>query len=183
MKISEVLKKAVEEVNAADVPAEYKVVAFQKAVEMLHQANASIEPASVRAEEDTVGNDDVLAKIAKKVGVDKELLYSIYDFDGALIIDSPLLPSSKMSATREIALLVCAARQGSGQEIATGQQVIREVAEEYGRYDSPNFMKALKGLGNTVRKDGEGRQAQYRLTHPGWNEVKQLIERFGATDE
>ncbi|MDE0170613.1 MAG: hypothetical protein OXS29_14080 [bacterium] len=71
----------------------------------------------------------------------------VFDASGerpALAVHTSSLDTRKAVATREIALLVAGVRTALGLKTTTAH--IRDVADDYGRLDSPNFMSTLANM-------------------------------------
>lgn len=127
--------------------------------------------------------DDPFAALATKVGVEPEQLADLYgiDDDGLPTVRVPAnqLPSSKTAATVELALLVCAGRQASGEQETT-TKVIRELCDHYGKFDSGNFASTLTGADRYWQMTGKGQSRSLRLRMPGWEAATQSVGRLAG---
>jgi hypothetical protein len=99
-----------------------------------------------------------LARIATKLKVDIDIVDSVYfDENGDVRVGVPAgkLESGKMAGTKQLALLAAAGRQGAGLEESTSVEKIREVADEYKRYDQANFARTISQMDNEFRIMGK----------------------------
>lgn len=184
-KVEEILRQAADAVAAADLPKEVQSVAFGKAVDLIAGVPAEIQPRhgakgkSQNREADDP--DDPLQKIATRLGVDRELLDETLEVeDGAvsLTIARSKLASQKTKGTKQIAVLVAAARQAAGIEEWTETKTIRVVADDYGKYDSPNFAASLSELGDFFSFSGSGQGRKLKMRRAGFDEAAALIKRL-----
>lgn len=137
--------------------------------------------ADVRAGADVGGADS--GALARRLGREQSALEDIYDMSGehpSLIVSVRKLDTSVSGATGQIALLVTAARQGSGAEDWTQAAEIRAVCQEYSRFDSNNFAGTLTAMGEEFAFRGKGVRREVRLTRPGWERVSELLAELGA---
>lgn len=82
--------------------------------------------------------------VAEYFGIDPEQVADIFDVSGedpVLTIHSSKLPEAQASATRHIALLITGVRTALGRDTDTGH--LRQVADNYSRLSSSNFMTTL----------------------------------------
>lgn len=133
------VQRVLDVLEKADVPEDLRAVAFDcvwnavlaDAVPVTDDASDSLSGAGVKTD---------LSGLAAKLGVEVELAAEVFDQqeDGSISVQFPTskLANTKLDATRELALLVCAARQ-CAQEQWTGGDVIRTVCQDYGKFDSP----------------------------------------------
>lgn len=87
---------------------------------------------------------DALARYFKIPPEDVQHIFEVGEGAPGLAIPTGNLPAPKAKATREIALLVAGARTALGLETQTSD--IRAVVEDYGKYDSVNFMATLTDM-------------------------------------
>lgn len=71
-------------------------------------------------------------------------IFDLTESEPSLIIRTSQLSQQRSKATKEIVLLLTGVRTALGEE--TNTEHIRQVAEDYSKLDSPNFMKALTGM-------------------------------------
>jgi hypothetical protein len=184
MDIEEALTKAVDATCHRDpeLPQQLLVPAFQEVLRHLLQApSKAVVPFSVPEPAPTTG----LARLAARTKVSEQALGDIFDVDGDSIsvhVASSRINSAKSRATRDIALLVVAARQGAGlDESWTAIGHVREALQNYNRYDASNFSSYLKASGDAFNVRGKGVSMELRLTQPGWEAATALIASLIST--
>jgi hypothetical protein len=111
--------------------------------------------------------------------VSPEALADVFEIDGdavTLHVASARISATKSQATREVALLVAAARQGSGADDGWTQVAhVREALQNYRRYDTNNFAASLRGATDAFNFRGKGAAQELRLTKPGWEMATDFI--------
>jgi hypothetical protein len=121
-----------------------------------------------------------LGLLASRVTTSSSALADLFDISegsASLHVASGRIASTKSKATKEIALLVTAARQGGGvDETWTSVDHIREALQQYKKYDTNNFSAYLKATGNAFNFRGKGASAEIRLTQAGWEMATNLIQ-------
>jgi hypothetical protein len=125
--------------------------------------------------------DTRLDRIAKKLGVDTKTADYFFDPDGddvTLAVSRSKLDSNKSTATKEVALLYCAARQAGGyDDTHTSVANVRAKVENMGVLDPPNFATHLKNIeGLTVR--GSGKDRVFKVTSHGYEQATTLMNRI-----
>lgn len=115
---------------------------------------------------------DLLGKIGSVTKLDAETVELIWDAQGdelGYVVSAKKLASNKAEATRQLAKIVVLGRQAAGLEDWTPSGAIREVANEYGKFDSANFASHLAGLDkdNAVLFRGKGPSREIKLTRSG----------------
>jgi hypothetical protein len=127
-----------------------------------------------------LSDDERLNKIAQRTGADATKLPYVYDLDDddvSVIVKRSKLGSGDSAATRELALLYCAARQAADYGAQTSIELVRSRVEDMGVYDGPNFSKHIKGVdGLTVKGSGNAREC--KVTQHGFEEAGKLIARI-----
>lgn len=193
MDISEKITVAMNAVfRTDDVPEEFQVVAFR---EVLRHLLADASPSSPGQETEQTPlrngvphNDGGLLTLASRLGLDVsrlEEILSITDDGLQLYAPSSRISAMKSKATRELALAVVAARQGSGlDEGWTKINEVREVVRDFGRYDESNFSTYVRGLGDVLSIRGRQSGVELRLTQPGWEAaVKVFSQLLGGSND
>ena len=184
--VKKIIEQAQEAVSAADVDADLRTSAFEKAVELLAGtvapgAAASVgTPAPVGEPGDSPG---ILGKIGRKLKVDQAVIEDVFAVkDGilAVMVPNDALDLSKRGGTQELSVLTAAGRQAAGIEEWTSLETIREVCEYFGRHDSANFSKAVLDQGDLMRFAGTSRKREVQLRQAGWEEASQLVTRIGG---
>lgn len=92
------------------------------------------------------------------------------------------LESAVAPATRQLALLVCAGRQCSVEQ-TTSVKVIRQVCDEHGKLDPPNFIKVLRAADQYWIVGGRGQDRTLKLRNPGWEAAKEMVQRVTASSQ
>ena len=106
-------------------------------------------------------------------------LFDVTDGEPKLVLDHRKLSRESATATRELTLLVCAARDAL--RLSTSTTLIRSVVEEYGRLDSSNFMSALRSMDEVVvRSRPRSRDSTLRLRKVGVDAARELAQRLVA---
>jgi hypothetical protein len=187
MEIKDILAAAAKAVDDAQLEQEFRVAGFTKAVDLIAGPVGQSDPANMGrpAREAPARHTDAgagkLDSIANKLELDAEDISEVYaDENGELnIVISPWkLDAKKMAATKQIAVLVSAGRQGAGIDDWTAMEPIRRTADEFKRLDAPNFAKAMQGMGDTFRFTGSGSSLKVKLSRPGWEEAKALVKKL-----
>jgi hypothetical protein len=195
--VAEILKSALAAVRDSGITGDLTEPAFNAAVALLTTGAAQsaalplgpkggggsplqVDP-PVAARE--TGSADVLEDLAATLEVDVSDVRKVYttrDHVPELNVKSSKVPQAKSIGTQHIALLVMLARQTVEIEEYTDGETIRAVAKRYGKLDSGNFGKTMRGLDNQVQIRGKGATASRRLTHPGIEAATELLRKYAA---
>jgi hypothetical protein len=189
--VQKILASAHAAVEAAKVPKELQPLAFEKAIDLLAGSVAPASPAAASAKakddgsdgktRDGVSGDERLAKIAHRTGVDTSQLPYIYDLDDddvTLVIQRSKLATSKAVATREVALLYCAARQAGGyDDTHTSVSLIRQRVDDMGVLNVGNFATYVREVDGMTGK-GARQNREFKVTQHGYEEAGKLITRL-----
>jgi len=181
--VTRILRQAADAVVEAHLPDAVQSIAFDKAVDLIAGvATTGNRPAKKQAQMGP-GSDsgDVLEKIATRLDVDRELIDETFEATNghvALTIARSKLEEQKTRGTKQIALLVSAARQAAGIEEWTEAKTIRAIADHYGKYDSPNFAAAIAELGDFFSFSGSGANRKLRMRRAGFEEAANLITKL-----
>jgi hypothetical protein len=183
-KVADLLRQATEVVLAAGIPEELQPVAFGRAFDLLagttrrsDQARGTIPTG---AEDNSAG---LLERIASRLHLDREIIAETFEErEGGirLVVAPSKLDPQKTKGTKQVALLVSAARQAAGLEDSTPAKAIRLEAEDYGKYDSPNFAATISDLGEYFSMSGSGPNRRFKLRRAGFEEAAALIQRLYA---
>jgi hypothetical protein len=194
--VTAILRQAVAAVEESGVPREWRELAFAKAVDLLARDSGPAEGSGIGSgplrvvpatppETEVGGDQTILGKIATKLRLPLEVVNEVYhDDDGTpdIIVSPTRFPSQKSRATKEIALLVAAARQAAGLDDFTSVDAIRPVVESFRRYDPPNFSTAISEMQTEFNHRGAGRRKEVRVSRPGWEAAAALAGRLGGAD-
>jgi hypothetical protein len=181
MEITEALKTAREAIIEADLPAELQQAAF---AEVLRHLLGGVPESAAQAVVPTVSVPSVpsssgLGRLATRVGVSEAVLADVFDISGdevTLHVASSRIAPSKSRATKEVALMIAAARQGSGVDDSwTLVTHIRDALQQYNRYDVGNFSTYLRAATDSFNSRGKGASLEIRLTKPGWEMAIDLL--------
>jgi hypothetical protein len=186
VEIKDALLAARASVEDADLPEPWQGRAFSEILRHLLNDPSPVpairvapgQPAAVTV----AGAGPGLTRLAARFDVAEEVLADILDVedDGvALHVASAKISAVKSKATREVALLIVAARQGAGMDESWTDVVhVREALTNYNRYDQGNFSKYLKETGDVF--NFRGKPVQLRLTRPGWEAAIDLVKALAG---
>ncbi len=141
--------------------AELRKVAFEQVLDHLlanygHEAvadpNLKVSPGRLGTESEPADGVlaseqqriDALARYFKISPDEVQHLFDATEEQPNLVVSTKQLASSKAQAAREIALLVTGALTALGLETTTSH--VRDVADDYGKYDNANFMTTLTNM-------------------------------------
>jgi hypothetical protein len=127
--------------------------------------------------------DSGLGRLAARVGVPESALADVFAVEGddvALHVPTARISAAKSRATREIALLIVAARQGAGNDESwTDISHVRDALAQYNRYDQSNFAKYIRDTDDVFNLRGKPVQ-NLRLTRPGWEAAEAMIKSLAG---
>jgi hypothetical protein len=186
MEVVEALTLARRSVEEADLPPQWQDLAFREVLRSLLAGVQTEEPRPFAATQSDTSRPHSggptsprMAQVAVRLGVSEPLLadvFSIEDDALTLHVSSGRISATKSKATREIALLVVAARQASGiDESWTAVNHVRDTLAQYSRYDTSNFAKYLRETDDVFNLRGKPVQ-HLRLTRPGWEAAAALAQ-------
>lgn len=183
--VTDILRRAAEAVVAADLPENLRNTAFGKAVDLLTQGPpAGSQVRSAFGSETSRGTDDPLQAIGAKLGLERSLIDEVFEVENGnvnLTIARSKLEPKKAAGTKQIALLLAAARQGAGIEDWTEGRTIRAVASDYGKFDGPNFASSISELGDYFSFSGSGSGRRLKMRRAGFEEAASVIKKLNAT--
>lgn len=186
----ELLQAAHKAVVDAGIPEPLQEVAFTKAFDLLAGNKPATTPdgggkvLDSGSVDNTFTGDERFAKIAQKTGADVNKLPYVYDIDDegvSMLVKRSQLGNSDAAATRELALLVAAARQAGGFDTLTKIETIRERVEDMGVYDPKNFSTTVKGIPGVTIK-GTGNTRELKVTQAAFEEAGKLLNRLTGGD-
>ena len=179
-KLVDAIRAAYEAVREAELPPELEGFALYGALRLL--GDRSHLSLGDRPHANSAGPTAVasgLDRLAARVGVSATALGDLFEVQGdaiSLHVPSSRIPQAKSAATREVALLIASARQGSGADDAwTSVGHIRDALQDYKKYDPNNFAAYLRQVADAFNFRGKGTSMEVRLTQPGWETAIALI--------
>jgi hypothetical protein len=181
MEIQEALTRTQAELKEAGVP-ESLHGSWGRAV--LEHLLASGQAQAPRPAAEASATASGLGRLANRFAVPEAALADIFavtDEDVTLHVASAKIAPAKSRATKEIALLIVAARLGAGiDDSLTDVAHVRDALAHYNRYDQSNFAKYLRLADDVFNL--RGKPVQYlRLTQPGWEAASDLIKSLTGT--
>ena len=188
--LSAAFRSARDAVDAADLPADLRVAAFERALTTLlggASASGSADPTGDGASEVSEEVAPAAKKVAARLRVDERQVTRVLDFDEDgvhILVPRSSLPKPKSEAIQQIALLVAAGRQASGidPEGWTHQGHVREATEALGVDDHSNFAAHMKKLAG-VRSRGSGKTGELKMNAVGFEAAGNLIRRLATETE
>jgi hypothetical protein len=189
--VTDALRSAHEAVDAAGVPQELRVAAFEKAATALLSPvgppGPGTEPRGMGAPGTGADSDSAVGRAARKLQVEEVQLSRVLDFDEDgvhVLLQRSRFSSKKSEAIQQVALLVVAGRQAGGldPEGWTHQGQVRDATEALGVDDRKNFALHLKRL-DGVRTRGSGRTGELKMNAVGFEAAGELLRRLAAETE
>jgi hypothetical protein len=187
----DVLIKVLDDLEAAKVPDDLREVAFTLGMKMLIGSPLS-QPVQTSqtpplaltfpAKGTPPTADSPGALLSARLGVPYEDIIEVFNFSDSgpeLVVGSGKLPGATAAATKEIAILVAAARQGIALEEWTSFSSIREACQIYNRLDTNNFAGTMKEVeGYFSVRSPSPRKREVKLNRPGWERASELVARL-----
>lgn len=179
MKQSTVLS-VYEVIRDTPMPDDYKLVAFRVLLErkVLGGNDTSVSLPSVEVAKAPL--DAWVKELASALKVSPESVQLIYELDesGILSLKAESLPSFETltEATKYIAILLIAGRQGVRQEISTKQADVRAVVDYLRALDSANFSSTISGLKDYLSITGQGAKKSLKLKPAGYKLAATMIQ-------
>lgn len=187
-----ILEQAMAAVDAAVIPDELRAVAFSKAVDVIiahrragspagMQVGSASPSANASPRHRMPATPDTIGAVAERLRLDREIVVQVFDeTDGKIDIIVPprKLATGKAPATKQLALLVAAARQAAEIDEWTDADEIRRIAEEFKKYDQSNFAATLKQMDDVFHIKQSGRSIKVRLSRPGWDRAAELVTKL-----
>lgn len=188
MDVEEILKKAADAVEAANIPTELRASAFEKAVDLYSGVAATSVPmkAETGAAAPIPAPDDPIGRICARLSLSSEIVGDVFftDDEGGIGVGvaASAINARKAGGTKELALLRAGSRQLSGQEEWTSFDRIRSLVTDYGRYDDSNFAATIQEMGDYFQIRGTRRNREVRLKRPGIEALARLVSRLAGAD-
>lgn len=191
MSITNLLIRAMQIVDEANLPPALQPIAFRKVLDLLSSSSeaASAAAPSGRSSPSLTASPQegmeglVLDRIAKKLGVSTDQVRDVYFLESEtlrLAVASSSFSKSVSEGARQIAILLAAGRQAGDLEPEgwTPSAVIRRACEEYGKFDVGNFGKTLSAMGDVFQMKGRGAAREVRMKVPGYERAARLIREL-----
>jgi hypothetical protein len=198
--ITGILRTAQEAVDDAQLAEAFRVTGFEKAVDLL-AVQAGLVPAvsaslplppngsGSSSAGSTPPNDadaKTLARVAAKLKVSTDAVGEVFHIEDdrpILIIGTGKLESGKGPATKQIALLISAARQAGGWDSDwTSVTEVRPVAQNYGKFDSGNFASTIKEMDDVFNFTGDGQSRKIKVNRKGLEEAAALVKKLAGEE-
>ena len=188
--LAKAFRSARDAVDAADLPADLRVAAFEKALATLlgdAPVSGPADPAGNGGSENPGEVAPAAKKVAARLRVDEHQVTRVLEFEDDavhILVPRSSLPKAKSEAIQQVALLVAAGRQASGIDAEgwTHQRHIREATEVLGVDDHSNFAAHMKKL-NGVRSQGSGKTGELKMNAVGFEAAGDLIRRLATEAE
>jgi hypothetical protein len=186
--VATVLRQAVAAVEASGVEPGLRSAAFERAIDLLtrDRSETPLDAPSGRADRAPAADgspSDPLSLIAIKLGLEREVVEEVFAVEGSdltLTVSRGRLDARKAAGTKQIALLLAAARQSAAFEEWTEGALVRQVADDYGKYDGSNFAATLGEMGDFFAMTGSGQRAKLKVRRAGFDAARELIASLGA---
>jgi hypothetical protein len=183
--IANVLRSAHQAVEAAEVPEDLRIPAFETAAALL-QPSSQVPVGAPNPSLGVLpaGDSPAASKAAQKLRVEKSLLSRVLDFDEDgvhVIVQRSKLARTKAEAIQQVATLVVAGRQATGIDPDgwTQQSHVRDATEALGVDDPKNFATHLKRV-NGIRSRGSGKTGELKMNAVGFEAAADLIRQLAA---
>jgi hypothetical protein len=190
MKLSGVLTEAIDAINEAKVPEDLRVTAFKEILGYrLRISDPQGESAGLDDKSGELGafsSDKRIDRLAKALSLPVDVIERVYGFDGDrldVIVNPRHLTQTSAGATKELAVLFCAAHQAAGLGEWVHIDLIRGLVEEFGRYDGSNFSKSISALKGDLWVRSSGSQRELKATRDGVERAKELVARIADTKD
>ena len=184
MELTEALKQAAKIVEEADLPADLRTAAFEKAVDSLMGSPVGAAPAQARTlTGPTLGgtaSQGGLHAIALRLGLSKDVIDEVFEVkDNTLdvILGYSRIASGTAAGARQLAVLVVAGRQAAGIDADgwTSAGEIRAICKEFNKFDQANFASTIAGMHQWFSVSGTGQSRKVKMTRAGWEHAAQLV--------
>ncbi len=180
------IRDAESAVDQAGVAIEFRGSAFECVLSSLlnnspHRIQSSGAISHRENEQPTA--DEQLSPLALRLNISERQLGTFYRLDGDtvhLIAPTSAFPDTKTETTRQIAVLITAARDALLDEREVDIRYVRDTCENYAVYDSANFMRSLNDGGHLFSVSGRRRSRNrlIKLRQPGWELARKLISNY-----
>lgn len=184
-KIIEALKAAVAAVEAAKVPKDLRVAAFNAAFYGSGTApstSGAVTPESPPAKPPSPADvSSSVEQIAAKLELDAGLVGLVYDVDEDgvhLTVKRDSLSDTNKTAQQEVTYLLAAARQALGLDEWTLTKMVLTAAHDRGVHDT-NVSKAIAALdGEGLRFRGPKTKREMKMNAVGFTKAAEIVKRI-----
>ena len=141
-------------------------------------------PAAAPADDRVGSPEDLDSTVGRALGIAADAVSSVFTIDEetvALEVPVAQLPTVKAQAAREVSLAVAAVNHALSRETRTS--AIRAILQEYGRFDSGNFMTEVRNTPQeylAVKGKPNTRDHQLIVRRPGMEEAGRIILRWSG---
>ena len=188
MDTKDILVAALRAVREAEIPDSLQPTAFSKAVDLIAGTNARPQeqqtPDRRTEPQDSASSGSMMDELVGRLKLDRAVVEEVFhESDGQIhIAISPKSISgvSAKAATQEIALLVAAAGQSSGDDQFIASEEIRKVVDEFGKLNEGNFATYISGMSDVFQFLGMGAARKVKLNRAGWAKAAELVNRLGG---
>lgn len=193
MEFRDALMMTLADLEAAKVPDDLREVAFTLGMKARVEGSPLPPPQSPAGSPEQLvlpargtapTADSAGAQLASRLSASYEDVIEVFNFGEQgpeLVVGSGKLPVQAAAATKEIAILIAAARQGTAMEEWTPFSEIRAACAQYGRLDSANFAGTMKELESFFSfRSPSPRKREVKLNRPGWERAADLVRHLVA---
>lgn len=187
MKPEGAIRTAVNAVDAADVPSEFRKEAFTEILHFLLRNESSgsedhMAPTVKRTVEAKPSSGNQLEQLAGRLNIPIDLAEQAFYLDGETLeitIQSGKIAASKKTGAKEICLLLAAGRQALGLDQEwTPSALLRDACNRFGRFDRNNFGSTLSSMDNVFHIRGRQQDKEVRVLIPGFEDAGNLVRRL-----
>lgn len=176
--------------NLSDIPEGHRDVAFGTVFSFLADDNPPSGPTAPPRKPPSLNNTDEgatgLASIADALKLDEETASYLFAIDGPdldLTISRDDLSSDRVTALREVALLVVAARQAGGiDQDRTASSRVRDQGVHLGVMAKNTFRQEMGALSPELTSKPQGRFGRsFKITRVGYDAASTIAMRIATT--
>jgi hypothetical protein len=184
----DILVAALRAVREAEIPESLQPTALSKAIDLITGVNTRTpegRAATDRTESRAPASaGSMMDGLVNRLKLTPEIVGEVFhESDGQLhlsVAPKSISGASAKAATEEIAVLVAAARQASGDEEFTASDEIRKVASDFGKLNEGNFARYIGDMTNEFQFSGKGASRKVKLKRVGWARATELVNRLGG---
>ncbi len=183
--LDQIFRDALALVDRTELPPELRGVGFQKAVEVLLESSVSgARPAETKAAPPIQSSTPIerAGRLSSRLGLDLAVVQEAYDLSEKtvqIVVPRSKLGLDKAQATRTLAILLAAGRQGASYDSDwTSLDLIREECRQFNVLDPSNFAATISGLTEFFLFRGSPRRRELKLTRTGFEEATRLVRKL-----